>query len=88
MKTEQVKLELENILKSDASEKYTALAKEILITNTPVPVVAALLKRIFQSAEKESYAELQKASPDHRDREQRNDRRSDRKWHGRRGRRR
>jgi len=85
MKTQHLKLELDTILKSDASGKYTTLAKEILISNSPVPVVAALLKQVFQSAEKESYAEIQKAG-----REERNERRpgrreergSGRKWRG------
>lgn len=94
MKTEHVKLELDTILKADASGKYTTLAKEILISNPPVPVVAALLKQVFQSAEKENYTEIQKAGREERN-ERRPDRRderrprSDRNWHGpKRGRRR
>ena len=92
MRTEHLKSELNTILKSAPSEKYTVLAKEILIANAPVPTVAALLKQIFQAAERESYAEIQKAG-----REEGNERRSgrrdehrpDRSWRGnRRGRRR
>ena len=89
MKTQHLKLELDTILKSDASGKYTALAKEILISNAPVPVVAALLKQVFQSAEKESYAKIQKATheqPRHDRRERRSGRREERgsggKWRG------
>ena len=74
MKVEHLKLELDSILKSEVSGKYTALAKEILISNAPVPVVASLLKQIFQSAERESYTEIQKAG-----REERNERRPDRR---------
>ena len=90
MKSEHLKLELDTILKSTASEKYTALAKEILISNAPVAVVAALLKQVFHSAERESYAEIQKASREDRN-ERRPDRRDDRRperknWQGRRGR--
>lgn len=93
MKTEHLKLELDAILKSEVSGKYTALAKEILISNPPVPTVAALLKQIFQSAEREGYAEIQKAGREERN-ERRPDRRderrsrSDRNWRGPRRRRR
>ena len=88
-KIENLKLELDTILKSDVSGKYTALAKEILISNTPVPVVAALLKQLFQSSERDSYAEIQKVQQEHRN--ERHERRPsfDRSWRGpRRGRRR
>jgi len=92
MKSEHLKLELDTILKSTPSEKYNTLAKEILISNAPVPVVAALLKQIFQAAERESYAEIQKGGHEERnDRRsgRRDEHRSERKWRGnRRGRRR
>jgi len=89
MKTQHQKLELDSILKSEVTAKYTALAKEILISNAPVPVVAALLKQVFQSAERESYAEIQKASREERNErrpDRRDERRPDRNGHGRRGR--
>ena len=88
MKVQHLKLELDTILKSDASGKYTALAKEILISNPPVPVVAALLKQVFHSTERESYGEIEKTTSGQRDdrRERRpgrrDERRSDRKWRG------
>ncbi|MDP3698037.1 MAG: DEAD/DEAH box helicase [Nanoarchaeota archaeon] len=85
MKSEHLKLELDTILKSTPSEKYTALAKEILISNAPVQVVAALLKQIFQSAEKENYAEIQKAGREERHERRpgrRDERRSGRNWRG------
>ena len=89
MKGEHLKLELNSILKSEVSEKYTAMAKEILINNAPVPLVAALLKQLFQSKEKEGYTEIQKATSEQRDdrRERRGDRHgSERRqpWHNRR----
>ncbi|MDO8511245.1 MAG: DEAD/DEAH box helicase [Nanoarchaeota archaeon] len=90
MKSENVKLELATILKADASGKYTALAKEILISNPPVPVVAALLKQVFQSTERDNYGEIEKTTSGQRDdrRERRGDRHgSERRkpWHNRRG---
>src|SRR3989344_244256 len=85
MKVMNLKTELDSILKSEVSGKYTTLAQEILISHAPVPVVAALLKRLFQPTEREGYAEIQKDL-----REQGNDRRerrprSDRNWRGSRG---
>lgn len=92
MKSMNLKSELDKIIQSGASEKYTALAKEILIGNAPVPVVASLLKQVFKSAERESYSEIQKAGREERNERRpnrRDERRSDRKWRGpRRGRRR
>lgn len=93
MKTIHLKEQLDAILKGEASEKYTALAKEILITNAPVPTVAALLKRLFHETEKANYGEIQKMdrnTREHRRDERGSDRRSDRRppWRNkRRGRR-
>jgi len=87
MKTENVKLELATILKADASGKYTALAKEILISNPPVPVVAALLKQVFHTTEREHYGEIEKTTSGQRDdrrerRGRRDERGSGRNWRG------
>jgi ATP-dependent RNA helicase DeaD len=68
----------ENITKiiEHSSKKYTAIAKELLIKNAPVPVVASLLESLFKSTLTKNYKDISKAK-DSRKRQRSGHRRKD-----------